>query len=228
MLRQQVCCLVPRSSFECQAQIYAKDLAVQCPIQTLALPPSFLSLINCVGMMAVNPWNIGFGILKFGMKECVSKCSDKTSNKSNLWSIISLFPIVLSFELGSAWIRCTCRSFVHIASNQFACFSLCTECGEVPWDQKAIPLWGAMFFTRFDCYLRQAREGSWKNFAACFFSGPTHWWSCTVWQGNGKNAAKNWLWRIHDSLLSWLPNLHQAVRNTWLISWIWTSGHRDT
>jgi hypothetical protein len=29
-------------------------------------------------------------------------------------------------------------------------------------------------------------------------------------------------------LLSWLPNLHQAVRNTWLISWIWTSGHRDT
>ncbi len=33
-----------------------------------------------------------------------------------------------------------------------------TECGEVPWDQKAIPLWGAMFFTRFDCYLRQARD----------------------------------------------------------------------
>jgi hypothetical protein len=42
---------------------------------------SFLSVINCVGMMAVNPWNIGFGILKFGMKECESKCSDKTSNQ---------------------------------------------------------------------------------------------------------------------------------------------------
>ncbi len=116
--------MVPRSSFERQAQICAKDLAVQCPIQTLALPPSFLSVINCVEMMAVNPWNIGFGILKFGMKECESKCSDKTSNKSNLWSIISLFPIVLSFELGPAWIRCTCQSFVHIASNQFACFSV--------------------------------------------------------------------------------------------------------
>ncbi len=97
MLRQQVCCLVPRSSFECQAQIYPKDLAVQCPIQTLALPPSFLSVINCVGMMAVNPWNIGFGILKFGMKECESKCSDNTSNKSNLWSMYLLVSNCVEF-----------------------------------------------------------------------------------------------------------------------------------
>jgi hypothetical protein len=50
-------------------------------------------------MMVVNPWNMGFEILRFDMKKWEYKCCDKINNKSNLYNIISLFPIVLNFKV---------------------------------------------------------------------------------------------------------------------------------
>jgi hypothetical protein len=50
-------------------------------------------------MMVVNPWNMRFGILRFDMKKWEHKCCEKFSNKSNLFNMISLFPIVLSVKV---------------------------------------------------------------------------------------------------------------------------------